>query len=1288
MTQSAELMKRFAHLTERQREAISARDRSVLVSAAAGSGKTTVLAERCAYLVCDLPAAERCGVGELLVVTFTDAAAGEMRDRIGKAIRQRMDERPRDRWLREQLYLLDSASISTIHAFCKTVVQRWFPQAGIDPQATVLGGDEAELLRRETLEKLFVELYERDDAFGTSFQELVDQYGAGEDGQIGEIVLGVHAFTNSLPDPDKWLEQAAAAMDVDDPGSAAARVDELQAGRLRNELSRQIDYAEHVIDTIRRSWPIAVNRIEAVQALQEQLHGWREAVSRDPSQWEHVAATIRTFEFGRLPSRPRDLSDEDKQAYERAKDLYVKAKKLVQDELTGKLCRFTADEYRQGMRRAAPFVRTFTRLVRELEERYRLAKDVQAAMDFNDLQRGALRVLAEGGDADRPSAIARQLQQQYRYVLVDEFQDVDPLQDAILRLVSREAADPPAGNLFTVGDIKQSIYRFRLAEPTLFADRAARFSAANALGRTIHLQENFRSRAGVLDAVNLVFRALMSETFGGSAYDADAELRAGATYPACPDGVVAFDAPAVEVHLLEPITEATRQSSADSQGDGDDDSDGNDAGESGEELEGIEREAVLIAGRIRRWMGLDGGERWQVVGRPATPGGAPMLRPIEYGDVVILLRAMLHKAGPIAEVLRRMGIPVRIESGDDSLDSTEFRDMYSLLQVLDNQQQDIPLAAVLRSPLLGDALDASDLLRVRLIDRNVPFHAAVRTYAVSGADDALRERVATLLARLAHLRERIQREPVAEVLWDVYEQDGYLAFASGLPAGTQRRGQLLRIHEMARQFGRFARQGLRRFLRYLDQMVERERGGPPATARSGGDDAVRIMTIHASKGLEFPVVVLADLQKKFNLSDSLGVALVDRQMGLALQVSDAERRIRYPTLLHQLAAERAKRESLSEELRVLYVALTRAREHLVLVGRCALKKIEAAQGGGGGALPAVELEGSQSLLDWLVPVLGMLPADAVNWAADEAAHSPSGRAQARPLFDVYTYERAETDAWSIPPARRPETADLLNRVARLNPLPPDEPMADTDETSEVIAALGHIYPGLELTTVSARTSVSDLKRAWQADRDPEERVSHGFAGGVAGGLSKPEFLRDDAGAMDAAERGTATHRFMQLLDLGGACDAADLRRQREAMVATGRMSAGDAGVVDIDAAAWFFDSELGRRVRHSRDRVHREVPFVGRVPPQRVDPMVRSRDHRDVVLVRGMIDLLFAGEREIEILDFKTDRVTGEGVAARAEFYRPQLAYYAEAAAGAWGLPVTRQWLVFLSPRRIVDLNQ
>jgi ATP-dependent helicase/nuclease subunit A len=1263
-------------LTDAQRLAINTVDRSILVSAAAGSGKTTVLAERCAALVCDAPEPYRCEINALLVVTFTDAAAAEMRSRIREAIRRRREQQPRNEYLERQLQLLDTASISTIHSFCKTLIQRWFPQAGIDPQATMLAEDEADLLRREVLDALFVELYAENGERGRTFQALVDEYGSGDDEVIAEAVLRAHSLASSLPDPQGWLGLTSQRLGTQRPDSLASQLDELQRGRLTRELELQVEYCRHFRDLIARRYSVAGIHINTLDELATSLEGWKTTLS-SPSQvnWQVVAAGISEHKF-ETTRRPSKLSDDEKQAYDAAKKLRDKAIDLFKTRLQEACCRFTADEYREGLDRIAPYAATLVNLTSEFDLRYSQAKAAQAALDFNDLQRCAFQLLSDNGAPGRPSEVARQLQQQYRYVLVDEFQDVDPLQEAILRLASRETADPPQGNLFAVGDIKQSIYRFRLADPDLFAARADDFDSGSPIGTLIPLQDNFRSRGAIIDAINLIFEPLMSRSFGGSNYDEKARLHAGANYPGQEQvaGVRLLSHPAVELHLLEPITEATRQVEDDENGEGPSATD---------ELEGIDREAFLIGQRIQDWMGFStAGAHVYVADKPVTPGGLPTTRPIEYRDIVILLRSLPHKAEPIANVLRRMGIPVQISRDEAGIDSTEFRDVASLLSILDNQQQDIPLAAVLRSPICGDPFNETELLTIRLLDREAPFHQAVPAYASRGPDPGLRERLAAVLATLDRFRTRIRRAPVAEVLWQIYQETRYMAFVASLPDGTRRRERLIQLHDLAREFGQFHRQGLRRFLRFLKEILTNERSGRLAGAPAGGDNVVRIMTVHTSKGLEFPVVILADLAKPFNLSDLRRPILIDRQFGLALQAADPDRRIFYPTLIHQLAAESGHHQDLSEELRVLYVALTRAKEHLVLVGRTNLDALPTYRLVGpepdpaSSRIPSLQLQTAPNSLTWLLASIGTAPPQAARWPDEPPGQQP-------PLIELTTYPRAVTDRWRIPPAIEEARTEALAAPAGLGRLPADEPISASPAINEVISSLDTLYPALALTTLPARVSVSELKRRWSPGIDPDERPGRVTPGRLVPVL--PAFLGTHGGNQ-AVGRGIATHRFCQLLDLARPCDARDLAAQLQELIDNGRLAPNDAVTIPIDDVAWFWSTPLGEHILAHATDTRREVAFVSPIPPEKYDPLVSACDTRDVLLVRGTVDLVICHPDHLEILDYKTDVIRPGDAAVRAEAYRPQLDNYSMALQGIYQRPVTNQWLVFLHGRSIFDL--
>lgn len=1275
-----------ARLTPAQQAAIDTIDTSLVVSAAAGSGKTTVLAERCVGLVCDAPREKRCGIDELLVVTFTEAAAEEMRTRIRTALRRRLDETPGSEYLQRQIYGLECASISTIHAFCKNIIERYFPQAEVDPQASVLSEEEAALLRDETLDEMFRGLYASGDEEAIAFQTLVDDYGAGRDPVVARTILQIHQFISSLSDPEAWLERSLRRMDPADPQGLASALDDCQRLRLHEELQAQMDYCRHLSGVLRAAWPVAEMHAEAVDEHYFTLQAWLRRLRADePRCWERVTGEIRDFAFERAKPPPRKITDEEKAAFEAAKRLRDGIKDLFRKRLKERLCLFTRDELQAGIARTAPCVETLVGLVRRFDSLYSTAKARQAVVDFNDLQRKAFKLLADPADPSRPGAVARDLQRQYRYVLVDEFQDVDPLQESILRLVSRESADPPAGNLFTVGDIKQSIYRFRLAEPRLFTARAERFAGGGDIGRVIHLQENFRSRRAVIDAINLIFTPLMSRDFGGSEYDDKARLHAGAVYPAGTTGPV-FGTPAVELHLLEPVIENTRPAKAEAP-DGDEfyeERAGEEEASEGDELDGVQREAYLIGRLVRHWMGQgEKRQRWHVAGRPDAAGGEPGTRPIEYGDVVILLRSLPHKAEPIADVLRRLGIPVRIERQCAALETTEFRDCVNALRLLDNGQQDIPLAAVLRSPLLGEPFNESDLLRVRLFDRDGPFHAAFHRYATDGPPDPLQDRVRSVLAVLDRYRTRIQRTPVSDVLWELCNEFNYLSYVCGLPDGARRRDHLVRLHELARQFGRFSRQGLRRFLHFIDELAEQDRQPREASA-GGNENCVRIMTIHASKGLEFPVVILADMHKRFNPQDLRQTVLVDRDQGIAMRAVDSDRRVLYPTLAHQLATETATREGRSEELRVLYVALTRAREHLVLVGRVEPERVahfRAMQTPGPDEprpLPRLLLETAQSPLDWLLTAVSTAPNGATAWP--DAMGDAAGA-----IFTVNQYPRATTDAWRIPPAVAPERAEALARLARLEALPADEPTGQIEAARRTMTMLANGYPAKSLTRLPARLSVGEIKRRWDARQEPDERAP---APPIrTSEPPRPGFLTQ-APLPDAAVRGSATHRFLQLVDLERSCDLADLRDQLAALTTQGRITPADAGAVLLDAAAWFFDTELGRRVRAHCGLARREVPFDARMRPEDYDPSAAACDPRDVILVRGVVDLLLCRPGEIELIDYKTDAVPAAECAARADRYTAQIQTYASAMESILKKPIRSCWLVFLQARTLVQLSR
>ncbi|HTL28224.1 MAG TPA: 3'-5' exonuclease, partial [Tepidisphaeraceae bacterium] len=636
----------------------------------------------------------------------------------------------------------------------------------------------------------------------------------------------------------------------------------------------------------------------------------------------------------------------------------------------------------------------------------------------------------------------------------------------------------------------------------------------------------------------------------------------------------------------------------------------------------------------------------------------PILRPIEYRDIVVLLRSMKFKSDQYAELLRAAGVPVHSESGTGFFDSMEIRDMIALLQVLENRQRDIPLAAVLRSPIAALAQPEDSLARIRLAyPGSVSFHRAVIRYASEQADE-LAAKLKDILDELTRWRTLAHRRPVAELLWTIYDESGYLAFCSGLAGGEQRVANLVRLHEKARQFGSFQRQGLGRFMEFLESIEEESDLGTPSIA-SEADDVVRIMSVHRSKGLEFPVVFLPDLGRKHNLRDLSGPILADREGYLGLSVVDEEKRIRYPSLPHALLKDRIRRQTIAEELRVLYVATTRAREHLILVGTCKENKPDEWRqrwADHAGPLPADEIVRSSCMLDWI---------------------GPSAAAMERSDFriEITSHSEDETASWAASVAAKNKSA-MEQQLADLKPLDPPAPL---DPSAAALVA--------RLTTPYRFNGFSDLP----ATQSVTSLTKHGRSapGGIAESITDlvrfdqklpmPRCLASDA-RLSPTEIGSLTHAALQHLDFTRPCDANDLKQQIEQLIAKKKLATACGDSLDLAAIEWLMQSEVGKLLCKHAKALRREVPIYY---PAVAEGLQASNDPMDRVMIRGQIDALIPADDGLVLIDYKTDRVTEETIDARAEFYRAQVESYGEAVRRITGQDVKATYLFFLTPRLI-----
>lgn len=1042
--------------TDEQWAAIAADGSNILVAAAAGSGKTAVLVERIISRVAD---EERpLDVDALLVATFTKAAAAEMKERIRVALEDALEKKPDSAHLRRQLALLPRASITTLHSFCMEVIEKYSTLIGLDPGFRIANETEAELLRMDTLDAVFEERYEREGESG-QLARLADLFGGERsDEPLHKLVLELHEFARSHPWPEWWLAGTASRFRVAD---AAELAQSEWADSMRKDVTQSL---EGVLQLLRTSLAIAegpggpapyastlADDLGVVSSLLAAVRG---------ESWETWSAAFAACSFGRL--KPCRGDDYDPALQERVKGLRDEAKKSV-TKLGEEWFVRTPEQYADELRALAPDIEALAEVAIEFGERYEAAKREKGLFDFGDLEHYALRILrSEDSTPERtePSAAALDYRKRFAEILLDEYQDTNEVQEAIVSLIAK----PEPGNVFMVGDVKQSIYRFRLAEPGLFlakykaydvwtarregaasggdgspkvdgstvgggspgvggstgvgspvevADskesvgsmgvggsirggespdgQASNGQASNGQapsGLRIDLARNFRSRPRVVDAVNHVFRLIMRESVGEMDYDSRAELIYGEGYPS--EESVGVGAPrpgqgpgrpsphSVEMILLQAGGAQGAGSEADASA-GEETAqaaqapDGTEESGSGgaeEELETVQLEARCIAAEIKRLMGTDGrgGEPFAVY-----DGRTKLYRPLAYRDIVILLRAATSLAPAVLEELKGAGIPAYADLATGYFAATEVDVMLSLLQLIDNPDQDIPLAGVLRSPLVG--LTAEELARIRLHGRKVSYWGAVRAAAASAAEEdaELASRLSGFTASLEAWRGIARREPLGELLGTLYRETGYYDFVGGLPGGAQRQANLRALVDRARQFERSAgSRGLFRFLRFLGRM--KDTGADLGAARALGEqeDVVRVVSIHKSKGLEFPVVFVAGLGRSFNKQDLNGLFLKHKKLGFGPKLVDPETRVAYPTLPQLAIRRRLKAEMLAEEMRVLYVALTRPKEKLILVGttKNAEKELakwqELAEASRDG-LPDYAVAAANRYLDWLGP---------------------------------------------------------------------------------------------------------------------------------------------------------------------------------------------------------------------------------------------------------------------------------------------------------------------------------
>ncbi|NLK01142.1 MAG: helicase-exonuclease AddAB subunit AddA [Clostridia bacterium] len=1230
-----------------QWEAITCGGVDTLVSAGAGAGKTAVLVERVIRRILDERDPLR--VDNLLVVTFTEAAASEMRSRIGKALNKALATDPGSSYIRKQIILLNNAQISTIHSFCNRIVRKYFYKLGLDPGYEILDSGDGEVMQMEIMEELLGSWY-LDDGRQQEMLRLAQQYGGRDNTYIKEIILNLYNMARSQPFPDKWLKDLINPFQIERDTPITRLIwwkyvleqIEFDLNHAKALVLQGIKYCEKpsgpkaYLDTLQKDQDMIDNILRLVEAGDEN-------------------GLFEVFKNLNHPSLGRQSKSDELDEHLRVivQNLRNDAKAVV-DNLKKSYFSQTVEEHIAQLMELRPVVGLLVELTLEFDRRYSKAKLEKASLDFNDLEQYCFQILCDHRDDYQPypSEVAFGLREIYEEILVDEYQDTNSLQDAILGMVSRSETDTP--NLFMVGDVKQSIYGFRLAEPRIFLDKYHRYSTEDGLHRRIDLQQNYRSRKEIIHGVNFIFKKILSSGVGELEYDTSAQLNYGGLYPAKNhENSVAGP---VELHLVE---RSNRQRGTDY-------------------LRNMEMEALVIGKRIIELVG-----RGDKEARLIYDVKKKEYRPLAYRDIAVLLRGTKGKANDMVDIFRRMDIPVYADLDTGYFEAQEVEVVLSLLKIIDNPYQDIPLAAVLRSPIVG--LNAQDLAHIRLTLEKGAFVDAV--YGAAKRNDyKFSDKLVTFLKQLKEFRDIAARDPLGDLIRYIYKETGYYEFVGGLPLGDQRQANLDHLQKRALGFDR--KQGLTGFLQYMNRLRENEKDIGVPKDLGENDNVVRIMSVHKSKGLEFPVVIAADLGAPLMVSGGRKDILCHRYLGIGPMTVDLDLGYKYPSLAHQVVKEGNIKEELAEEIRILYVAMTRAKEKLILTAsmeglkRCCEKWSTPALTVRG-RLPDYYIASSNSMADWVCAALAKHRDGSVIRDLSLAKNKNAAEVGDSSLWDI--------NLWNIDEGKELPTEQMREEDSKydLSLETFTEEIAslkgDPSIAGEVDRRLNWNYPYKKISAKSSKANIADLKRRHNLWEDE----------GIAGDIfipslkKKPKFMMDEEG-IPPVKRGQAIHTVFQHLDLSKDLSAEGIAGQMDGMVARGLLASDEAAGIDPKSISHFFQHPLGKELLESGlDNIHREVPFTLGLPADRVYPDLPRGDAADEkVVVQGIIDCFVEKPGGILVIDFKSDRIRNEGqLDERVKYYLGQLRFYTLALERILQKPVIGVYLYFVFLGEAVKLD-
>ncbi len=1232
--------------TTEQQQVIDLRNRNILVSAAAGSGKTAVLVERIVKIITDKN--HPVDIDHLLIVTFTNAAAAEMRERIGNAIEKALDEQPGNEHLLRQLTLIHNAQITTIDSFCLYVVRNHFHEIDLEPNFRIGDEGELKLLREDVLGRVLEQNYEEPSE---AFSDFVEGYASGRtDAALNEMILQLYEFSRSYPWPEKWLDSFVGIYRIEN----------------REELDRA-EWLAPLTENICFVLKDCEQLLKQALAITQQDDGpdmYEKAVQSDLEKYEglsrltsfcELSGALSDIKYDRLASSRGFEGDPDK--LELVKSLREQAKDVVK-----KLCKqyfFCSPEMMiEQLERTEPMLEEVVRLTKQFADEFAAAKRRKNLVDFHDVEHFALQILVDE-ETEKAKKTAEEFRDTFEEIMIDEYQDSNEVQETLLRSISRE--ERGENNIFMVGDVKQSIYRFRLARPELFMKKYDSYSLEESTTQRIDLHKNFRSREEVLTCTNDIFYKIMARSLGNVEYDAEAALYPGASYPVSADFIPEILLADSNDELLED-TELTDKKTL---------------------------EAKIVAEEIKHLMKT----------QPVTDKAAGTLRAARYSDIVILLRSLSGWADSLVEVLNENGIPAHTVSSTGYFSTVEVQTVLSMLRLLDNPRQDIPMAAVLRSPMAG--LTDEELAVLRLEDGSVPFHEAVLELAEGlyeedgqkeisdseadseadqkqgrNADGKKEDDIETTAHRkllkfykkYRQLRQLVPDTPIHELIEIILRETGYGHYVAAMPAGSRRTANLNMLLEKAAAYEKTSYKGLFHFVRYIDELQKYDVDFGEADMVGENEDVVRIMSIHKSKGLEFPIVIVSGMGKNFNKQDTRSKMVLHPELGIGLDYMDGKKRIKSPTIAKKAIAKQIELENLGEELRVLYVALTRAKEKLILTGtlKDAAEKLEFYRQqanlskAADRPLSYLTREGASGYLDWILP--------AVLSYGDK--------------YPVRIVEAAELVLDEVE-NQLEQNEDLTERIEEIE-------AADTQLVGQLKQRFSQRYPYQTDILRKNKYSVSELKHRAMRERfeaEQEETVPAFLEEPVTPTI--PLFIqREESVEQETANRGalrgTAVHRVMECYDFAS---EKSVQEQMEAMEKEEKITADMRALVKEQTVADFVSSETGKRMALAQrgGALYREKPFVMGFTEEELEnygfgadsntdsceniyektdsdqekeEQKRIRHEEDLTLIQGIIDVFWIEKDGIVLLDYKTDRV--QQAKELIDRYETQLKLYAD----------------------------